>query len=123
MQNELNIVSHNLWDFLQAVQQGILDGYVLSDVNQHFPQAFISLYTCTLVKKECLHDYDFCREASDGSSAEFQCRECGDISITNKAEINKFTEGNIQTTPVTLADMVASEMKKSAGRHSKNKVK
>jgi len=93
MQNELNIVSHNLWDFLQSIQQGVLDGYVLSDKNVHFPQAFISLYTCTLVKKESMvGKYDM--------PTEFVATP---------------------PIPVTLADMVASEIKKSAGRPSKNK--
>ena len=52
MQNEntKSIVATNLYDMLVEVQAAVKQGYVLSDKNEHFPQSFIGLYTCTMVK-------------------------------------------------------------------------
>lgn len=46
-----NIVANSLWDYLQQIQSAVQKGYVLSDKNACFPQAYISLYTVTLVKE------------------------------------------------------------------------
>ena len=51
MNNELNITENSLWTFLVEIQDGFKQGYVLSDSNANFPQGFISLYTCNLVKE------------------------------------------------------------------------
>ena len=48
--DEKSVVANNLWDFLVEVQKLVLDGYKLSEFNHHFPQSFIGLYTCTMVK-------------------------------------------------------------------------
>lgn len=51
-ENVYNITAYNLYDFLLEIQNGVKQGYVLSDKNEFFPQGFVSLYTCTLVKEE-----------------------------------------------------------------------
>lgn len=48
----LNIAARSLWEFLQQIQGGVKQGYVLSEDNACFPQAYISLYTVTLVKED-----------------------------------------------------------------------
>ncbi len=48
--NTKSIVATNLWDMLVEVQSAVKQGYVLSDENQYYPQSFIGLYTCTMVK-------------------------------------------------------------------------
>lgn len=48
--NEKSVVANNLWDFLVEVQKLVLDGYKLSEFNQHFPQAYVGMYTCGMVK-------------------------------------------------------------------------
>ena len=50
MQNTKSIVATNLYDMLVEVQSAVKQGYVLSDRNEHYPQSFIGLYTCTMVK-------------------------------------------------------------------------
>lgn len=53
MQNEntKSIVATNLYDMLLEVQDAVKAGYVLSDLNEHYPQSFIGLYTCTMVNE------------------------------------------------------------------------
>ena len=48
--NTKSIVATNLYDMLLEVQSAVKQGYVLSDRNEHYPQSFIGLYTCTMVK-------------------------------------------------------------------------
>lgn len=50
-EDTINITENSLWNFLLAIQDGFKQGYVLSDSNANFPQGFISLYTCNLVKE------------------------------------------------------------------------
>lgn len=50
--NLYNITAYNLYDFLLEIQNAVQQGYVLSDKNEFFPQGFVSLYTCTLVKED-----------------------------------------------------------------------
>lgn len=52
MQNEntKSIVATNLYDMLVEVQSAVKQGFVISNENHHFPQSFIGLYTCTMVK-------------------------------------------------------------------------
>lgn len=46
------ITQFTAWDFLLDVQQAIIEGYRLSDANEHFPQVTVGLYTVTMVKVE-----------------------------------------------------------------------
>lgn len=48
-----SITAHNLYDFLLSIQDGMIEGYRLSEENSCFPvQMGPALYTCTLVKPE-----------------------------------------------------------------------
>ena len=51
-ENVYNVTAYSLWDFLCEIQKAVQAGFVLSSHNSHFPQGFVSLYTCTLVKEE-----------------------------------------------------------------------
>jgi hypothetical protein len=52
MQNDNTkpIVATNLYDMLVEVQSAVKQGFVISEKNEYFPQSFIGLYTCTMVK-------------------------------------------------------------------------
>lgn len=47
-----SIVTNSLWDFLVEVEKAFKEGYTLSDKNSHFPQAYINLYSATLIKEQ-----------------------------------------------------------------------
>lgn len=49
-ENTKSIVATNLYDMLVEVQSAVKQGFILSDLNEFYPQSFIGLYTCTLVK-------------------------------------------------------------------------
>lgn len=49
-ENIKSIVATNLYDMLLEVQSGVKQGYVISDKNEYFPQAYVGLYTCGMVK-------------------------------------------------------------------------
>ena len=45
-----SITCFDLWTYLQEIQAAILEGYRLSESNEHFPQGYVGLYTCGMVK-------------------------------------------------------------------------
>lgn len=47
-----SVVAYNPWDFLNAVQGLILEGYRLSDKNEHFPYIVNGLCHVSLVKED-----------------------------------------------------------------------
>lgn len=49
---EKTVTAYDLWSFLIEIEKAIKEGYQLSPANQHFPQAMIGFYTCTLVREE-----------------------------------------------------------------------
>ena len=88
-----NVTAHDLWTYLNEIQKAVQAGYVLSDKNENFPQAFISLYTCTLVKPEVV------------------AKPTANVSEVTTPEVSP---------EVTIADMASNAMK-SAGRPAKVK--
>lgn len=44
------IEAYSLLDFIKGVQEGVLEGYHVSDENTSFPQQFGTFYTCGLHK-------------------------------------------------------------------------
>ena len=47
-----SVVAYSPWDFLTAIQDLILDGYRLSDKNEHFPYIVNGLCHVSLVKED-----------------------------------------------------------------------
>lgn len=94
-ENTRNITCYSLWDYLCEIQKAVQEGYVLSDLNSHFPQAFVSLYTCTLVKEE-------------------KPEGVVEIAMTT-------VEDNTQAKEVAIKDIVTNQEKKSTGRPAKAK--
>lgn len=47
-----SVVAYNPWDFLNAIQGLILEGYRLSDKNEHFPYIVNGLCHVSLVKED-----------------------------------------------------------------------
>ena len=45
-----SITCFDLWSYLQEIQSAILEGYRLSESNEHFPQGYVGLYTCVMVR-------------------------------------------------------------------------
>lgn len=92
-ENTRNITAFSLWDYLCEIQKAVQEGYVLSDKNSAFPQAFVSLYTCTLVKEE-------------------KPEGCTEIATV-------VAEDNTPTNEVTIKDIVTNQEKKTTGRKPK----
>lgn len=97
-ENTRNITAYSLWDYLCEIQKAVQEGYVLSEKNSDFPQAFVSLYTCTLVKEE---------------------KPEGVVEIAMNV-VEETTQ--VDTTPVkevALKDVITNEVKKTTGRKPK----
>lgn len=99
-ENTRNITCYSLWDYLCEIQKAVQEGYVLSDKNSNFPQAFVSLYTCTLVKEE-------------------KPEEVVEIATNVAEETTKEIESPVKE--VTINDIISNEVKKSTGRKPKAK--
>lgn len=94
-ENTLNITCYSLWDYLCEIQKAVQEGYVLSEKNEHFPQAFVSLYTVSLIKED-------------------KPEEVVEIAMNT-------VEDNTQANEVTIKDIVTNQEKKTAGRPAKAK--
>lgn len=92
-ENTRNITAFSLWDYLCEIQKAVQEGYVLSDKNSDFPQAFVSLYTCTLVREEKPEDV---------------------VEETTQVDTTPVKE-------VALKDVITNEVKKTTGRKPKAK--
>lgn len=47
---KIEVYSH--YDFLKAIQEAVIEGYRLSETNEHFPKMWTGYYTCTMVMEE-----------------------------------------------------------------------
>jgi len=108
--NTYNITAYNLFDFLLEVQKAVQKGFVLSDDNKNFPQAYISLYTCTLVKEDKFVVEDATIESIPATESDVEVLKS--LLEETKVEYAPVKE-------VTIADVVSNQEKKTTGRKPK----
>ena len=101
---EYNITAYSLWDFLTEVQSAVQQGYVLSVDNKHFPQGYVALYTCTLIKEE--------KQEIETKVEAVVVQEETSVAEDTAPDVDK---------DVTIADVVSNAKKPTTGRKVKGK--